>query len=655
MQPDGGGVAKPLFIVLKGRGGWPMSDVFVSYKAEDRRRVRPLVDALEADGYSVWWDEQIGGGTAWRQAIEAELNAAKCVIVAWSKRSVGSEGTFVQDEAARAQQRRVYVPVTIDKVNVPLGFGEMQALSLTGWKGDLSDPRYQAVLAAVRRVGGEAAAPSAERLQQSHFSRRTVVGVGAATAAAVAGSGAWMFLRPAASDASDSIAVLPFANLSRDPGQAYFSDGIAEELRSALARLSGLKVVGRTSSEVVRNDDAATAAGKLHVANILTGSVRQSPSTIRIAAQLIDGSNGIERWSQSYDRAPGDSIKIQTDIAESVARALSVTLGSAARRALPVGGTQDVEAQKLFFQALEASRRGDKQALQQGISLTDAAISLDPKYADAYAHKAFFTNLYASTFAIDVPELFRMRADAKETAIKALRLAPNLASGHRALAEIHRVLLELGPAIREYQRALQLAPGDPGTLSDYSYVLAVLGHGAEALRLADQAINLDPLSLYSYLARFGVLMTSGQYEEAVRFSQDLERTKPHLFDWPESVAFALIVQNKLAEAEHYQQKAPPDNYNRLVNEAVILARTGRHREIPLIVARLHHLYGDAASFQYAEVYAQSGDKDRAFAALNRASEIRDAGLLRIKTDAYLEPLRSDPRYQFLLKKLNFPA
>jgi len=632
-----------------------MSDVFVSYKAEDRRRVRPLVEALEADGYSVWWDEQIGGGAAWRQAIEAELNAAKCVIVAWSKRSVGSEGTFVQDEAARAQQRHVYVPVTIDKVHVPLGFGEMQALSLTGWKGDRSDPRYEAVLSAVRRVGGEAAGPAPPRLQRTRVSRRVVVAGGAVAAAAIVESGAWTFLKPGSLDASDSIAVLPFANLSRDPGQAYFSDGIAEELRSALARLAGLKVVGRTSSEAVQNDDAETAARKLDVANILTGSVRQSSSTIRVAAQLIDGRNGIERWSQNYDRAPGDAIKIQTDIAESVARALSITLGSAARRAITVGGTQNPEAQKLFFQALEATRRGDKQALQQGISFADAAIRLDPKYADAYAHKAMFTNWYANTFASDVPELFRMRADAMETAKVALRLAPDLASGHRALAENHRVLLELGPAIREYRRALALAPGDPGTLADYSFVIGALGNGAEAVRLSDQAINLDPLNVNSYVTRFWALMTARRYEEAVSFSQELERTKPHLFGWPEAVAYALIAQNKLPEAEPYLQKAPADNYNRLVNEAVILARTGRNDEVPSIVARLRQLYGDAASYQYAQVYAQSGDRDRAFAALDRAREIRDSGLLRVKTDPYVEPLRSDPRYRILLKKLNFPA
>src|SRR5438132_4067741 len=167
-----------------------MSDVFVSYKAEDRRRVKPLVEALEADGYSVWWDEQIGGGTAWRHSIEAELNAAKCVIVAWSKRSVGPEGTFVQDEATRAQQRHVYVPVLIDKVHLPLGFGETQALPLTGWHGNKADPHYQAVLETVRRItGSNRRAPAPPKMGQAALGRRTAFVGGAAAAVGVAGVG----------------------------------------------------------------------------------------------------------------------------------------------------------------------------------------------------------------------------------------------------------------------------------------------------------------------------------------------------------------------------------------------------------------------------------------------------------------------------------
>src|SRR4029453_15477303 len=139
---------------------------------------------------------------------------------------------------------------------------------------------------------------------------------GAVTAVAAAGGGGWALLKSSSVHASShSIAGLPFPNPSGDPAQAYFSDGIAEEIRSALSRLGGLTVIGRTSSEAVRNDDAQSAAKKLRVANILTGSVRQSPSTIRINAELIDGRTGADRWSQAYDRDAGDAIRIQTDIA----------------------------------------------------------------------------------------------------------------------------------------------------------------------------------------------------------------------------------------------------------------------------------------------------------------------------------------------------
>jgi serine/threonine-protein kinase len=251
-----------------------MADVFVSYKAEDRRRIKPLVEALQSEGFSVWWDEQIGGGAAWRHTIEVELNTAKCVVVVWSKRSVGEEGTFVQDEATRAQQRHVYVPVLIDKVHLPLGFGETQALPLAGWHGDRSDPHYRAVLDAVRRNVGAKRRAAPAPLRQPKIDRRTAIAGGAVAAAAAAGIGGWAFLRSSPASASRSIAVLPVSNLSGDPAQAYFSDGIAEEIRSALTRIAGLKVAGSTSSEAVRNDDAQTAAKKLDVANILTGSVR---------------------------------------------------------------------------------------------------------------------------------------------------------------------------------------------------------------------------------------------------------------------------------------------------------------------------------------------------------------------------------------------
>src|SRR5690348_14694800 len=155
-----------------------MADVFVSYKAEDRARIAPLVRALEMDGLSVWWDAHIGGGDEWRQTILRNLEAAKCVIVVWSKRSVGPNGKFVRDEAGRALKRNTYLPVRIDRVDPPLGFGEMQALDLTGWKGDASEPRYLDVLSALRHRGLKPERDRSRAAEKEGFDRRTLIAGG---------------------------------------------------------------------------------------------------------------------------------------------------------------------------------------------------------------------------------------------------------------------------------------------------------------------------------------------------------------------------------------------------------------------------------------------------------------------------------------------
>jgi len=200
-----------------------MADVFVSYKAEDRRRVQPLVQALQAEGLSVWWDEHIGVGDAWRETIERQLNEARTVVVVWSKRSVGPEGGFVREEATRAQKRGVYVPVLIDAVMPPLGFGESQATSLKNWHGNRSDPHYRAFLDAIQRICGCVPMASAQAPHSPLLTRRTAIAGGAAATVVIAGAGGWALLRNAGTgSSSDSIAVLPFENLSGDPAQAYF-------------------------------------------------------------------------------------------------------------------------------------------------------------------------------------------------------------------------------------------------------------------------------------------------------------------------------------------------------------------------------------------------------------------------------------------------
>ena len=526
-----------------------MSDVFVSYKAEDKRRVKPLVEALEADSYSVWWDEQISGGTAWRHVIETELNAAKCVLVVWSQRSVGEDGTFVQDEACRAQERHVYVPVTIDKVHLPLGFGETQAFSLSGWHGDRTDPHYQAVLGAVSRLTGQGAVAAPARRKLSHrLDRRTVLAGGAVATVAMVGAGGWALLKPRAAAASNSIAVLPFANLSGDPRQAYFSDGIAEELRNALARLAGLKVAGRMSSEAVRNDDVHTAARKLRVANVLTGTVRQSPSTIRISAELVDGRTGLDRWSQDYDRPPGDAIKIQTDIAENVATSLASALGTAVQAVITIGGTSNAAAQRLVIEARAVTREGTKSAREHALELLDSAIRLDPNYAEAYAMKSIMLCSYANNYASGAAELARMRAEAMRLADTAIRIAPKLAMGHAAMAQISQSDLDIAPAADAFERAVQLSPGDADIAGRYIYLLARIGRQPDALREADRLIALDPLNHFSYENRVSALYDLRQYQDALDYAERVRRDSPELFRATGLIADCLLMLGRAVEA-----------------------------------------------------------------------------------------------------------
>ena len=633
-----------------------MADVFVSYKAEDRKRIRPLVEALQAEGYVVWWDEQIGGGAAWRHTIEAELNSAKCVVVVWSKRSVGEEGTFVQDEATRAQQRHVYVPVLIDKCHLPLGFGETQALPLTGWHGNRSDPHYLAVLDAVRRNVGTKRRTGPSPVSQPKIDRRTAIAGGAGAAAAAAGIGGWAFLRSSPASASRSIAVLPFSNLSGDPAQAYFSDGIAEEIRSALTRIAGLKVAGSTSSDAVRNDDAQTAAKKLDVANILTGSVRQSPSTIRVSAELIDGSTGLDKWSQDYDRSPGDAIKIQTDIAQNVASALSATLGDAVRTAMSVGGTSNASAHDLYLKAQAQFRSDDSEdSLRKTIGLLDSATTLDPKFADAFALKAVVLTSINGYYTKLGDRFEPGFVQAAAVARQAIALAPSLASGHLALANVTLWQLNIGAAATEFERGHALAGGDADDLIAYASFLTRLGKQDDAIKVAREAQGRDPLNAAAFGAEGGAQFGAGrlpQAETAYRKGLALAPNRQLLRAY---VGMILMELGKFPDALAQYRQLPADYLFRLIGESMLYARQGNRAASDAALKRAQQLNGDAAHYQYAEVHAQRGETEEAFASLDRAWSFRDPGLAIMKTDPFMRPIRGDPRFAALLAKMNFPA
>lgn len=628
-----------------------MSDVFVSYKAEDRARVRPLVDALEADGLSVWWDAHIGGGDEWRETIARHLDDARCVIVVWSKRSIGPEGRFVRDEASRASRRGAYLPVRIDKVEPPLGFGESQAIPLNGWKGNRSDPRYLAVRKAARSMIG--LEPHAqEHVHHPGISRRPLL-VGGVAAVAVAGIGGWLLLRPDEAKAN-SIAVLPFANLSGDPAQAYFSDGIAEELRSALSRVAGLNVVARTSSEMVRDADAKTAARKLDVANVLTGSVRRSPSMIRVNAQLIDGDNGMERWSETFDRPAGDLLEIQTSIAQNVAQALSIALAGKEREALTLGGTSNLAAQDLYLRS-NPGQSDTKAALNESLGLLNAAIALDPNFAQAHARKAFLLVMLAGVYALSATEARQGYKQAMASVQKAIAIEPRLPVAYTNRGAILRDQLNMGAALADLRKADALPGDDAHTLRIYGMMLAQARQFEEARQKIEQAKRLDPLNPSSLEIEAILFASARKYPEAIAAARRSMQLAPERVQVRRVLANSLLLQGKTAEAEAEYRKLEPTDYRRLVGEAVLAARAGKRDEAMGKLRAMERRYGDAAHYQYGEIYAQLGMVDEAIAALRQALETRDPGMAFIRVDAFLDPLRRDPRFAAIKAKMNFPA
>jgi len=626
-----------------------MSDVFVSYKAEDRPRVEPLVEALEAEGLSVWWDARVGGGEAWREAIAEHLDSAACVIVVWSKRSTAPEGRFVRDEASRAQRHGTYLPVTIDKVQPPLGFGEVQALSLNAWKGDPTDPRYRALSACVHAMLGRTAPKASEQIHAPRVSRRTALATGGAAVAA-AGAAGWLLLRPRKATAN-TIAVLPFANLSGNPSDKYFSDGMAEEVRSALAALGGLQVVARTSSEMLANADAVTAARRLDVANVVTGSVRRSPSTVRVSAQLVDGKNGIERWSQSFDRPLGDVLQIQSDIAANVARALSVELESKPDRSFAIGGTNNPQAQDLLLQATATEGEDSSAPALRRIALLQQATQLDPNYAEAFARLGLQQELWASTWARNAAEKDRNEAAATKAVTRAIEIAPNLALAHSALGVIFHNQLRMSRALPETERSVRLPGADAAAFLNHALTLSQVGRQGEAERTIAQAIELDPLNAVARAVQARILFAGRRFSDSIEAGRRALLIKSENTLAKALIGWDLIFLGRLDEAARALDALPPDDYRRLVGEAALAVRTGHQDRAAATVQQIERRYGDAANYQIAEIYSQTGERDQAIAALEAAWSKRDSGLASMLFDPFLDPVRKDPRFSQISQRI----
>ena len=481
--------------------------------------------------------------------------------------------------------------------------------------------------------------------------RLLLAGGGAIVIAASAGGLLWW---SGAVPAKGSIAVMPFANLSGDPAQAYFSDGLAEELRAALGRLPMLKVIARISSEKLRDGDVVDIATRLGVANVLTGSVRRSADMVRVVAQLIDGKDGTQLWSETYDRKAGDAVALQTGLAENVAQALSVTLTERDKLALGEGGTANPGALDLYLKAstsfLVVGEEKDK--IRAILAKVDAALALDPNYAAAQVLRAAALEWLAAFYATSPAEGQAGFAETAKAAKRAIALAPNVPGGHTALASVLSLQLRLKDSLAEFKRAQSFGE-DANFLRIYLIFLAHLGRLREAEEVIARLQQLDPLNPLTFKHMAWSLWLLRKYPESIAAAQKLTQMAPEEFYSHFFEGVCRLQMGQHQEALSLFAKMPADNFHRLNYTALAYIRMGKRAEADRAVALVHATFGHA-NFQTALLAAQQGDTGGAFAALDSAYAARDWSLLDVRNDWFLEPIRKDPRYAAFAAKMDFP-
>jgi TolB-like protein len=670
--------------------------VFLSYASQDAEATQKICDALRAGGVEVFFDKsELRGGDVWDQKIRRQINDCSLFVPVISANTASRrEGYFrlEWDLADRRSHRMArdqvfIVPISVDETpgtgtDVPESFHRVQWTRLPG--GD-TPPEFVARIkhllssdpTAPGRVSADAGAgvstiPLTGR--PSLLRRALPAGLAVLVIAAIAYlliNKPWIAKAPptpAASNATSktlqdafnppphSIAVLPFVNMSGDPGQEYFSDGLSEELLNDLSRINELQVAARTSafSFKGKDTDISFIARKLNVGAVLEGSVRRSGHTVRVTAQLINAVTGFHLWSQTYDRDLGDELKLQTEIATAVASALKVTLLGDVAAKIEAGGTRNPAAFDLYLRATKTYRNsGDAKTEEAAIADYSEAIRLDPGYALAYAARSIaiqdFTSKWSTTTSA-----FRSGLDkAREDADTAIALAPGLSDGHLALALLYQSGLEFKLATEEFEHALALAPGNARVLRSYGLFSVYIGRGDAGLTSLRRALVLDPMydSGYGYLG--GALMILRRYPEAIAAYNDgatLASDRPGIYS--SGTGLAHYLHGDFESARSSCEMVPEDDAN-LVCLAIAYDKLGRHADAQGALAKVQAHDGNMGALSYSAIYANWGKKSPALDWLEKAMHLRDPDLLQLNHPLY-DPLRNEPRFQAVLRALHFP-
>ena len=524
-----------------------MARIFLSYAREDVDSAKRLAEAVGHAGHDVWWDRHIQGGSRFTMEIDRALKDAEVVIVLWTDASV--ESAWVQDEAAEGRDSDRLVPVSLNGCRPPLGFRQFHTIELGAWKGEGEPLQMDELLGAIGKTAGtKSPAKSSEKPAEQQASNQI------------------------------SICVLPFVNMSGDPEQEYFSDGITEDIITDLSKVSALLVIARNTAFTFKGKvmDVKDVARALNVTHVMEGSVRKAGDRVRITAQLIDSVTGGHVWADRYDRDLTDIFAIQDEISKAIVAALRVKLLPAEKKAIEARGTSSVEAYNLYLMARQQwteGSLGDIRRQETIVRICEQALTFDSKYAQAWALMALAQSQLRFWHGMTV--------DPEPAAEEALNINPNLAEAHCVKAHLFEEQGQKEKATAEIETAVRLDPESWEVNREAARLLFRQGRIADSIPYFEKAAALSESDWHNASMLVGCYRVTGAPDQMRRVAQmTVERAEKAIAKDPSNAtilasgtgALAAIGENQ--KARDWIDRAlllDPDNNIMRYNLACALA------------------------------------------------------------------------------------
>jgi TolB-like protein len=635
-----------------------------------------LCAGLRAAGIEVWFDQsELRGGDVWDHHIRNQIRDCALFVPIISSNTQSRPEGYFRLEWDLAEQRShmitrskaFIVPVCIDdtpdvRAEVPESFAKAQWTRLPGGATTQAfcDRIAQLLGGGVTGKRPPQPQPATSAAPPPKPSRWPLVAAVIAVVLAVSGWMVWRLLQPrpasvpssatVAAAPEKSIAVLPFVDMSEKRDQEYFSDGLSEELIDHLSHNPDLKVIARTSSFAFKgkNEDIRTIARTLGVANLLEGSVRKSGNQLRITAQLIRAVDGVDLWSESYERQLTDVFKVQQEIAVAVVKELQAKLLPAP--VAPNSTPRNMDAYSLYLRGQYFARRASDADVVQGVTILKQAIALEPSFAPAHYELAI-AYLYIATFGSGEAGMLE---NARRENDEALRLDPTLRPALNMRANL-AILDWNWPAVQaQLDNLLASGPHDSGALFRSGQLARALGHMDQALGYFRESLQLDPLSVMGHVQLSMLLDAMRRPADARAAAEAALAINPRATKANLLIALYDLEAGHTDAANAVIEKETGDWY-KLEGRAILAFAAKRIADSNAALKQLIDENKDTAAMQVAEVYAYRGERDKAFEWLDRAFTQRDPGIVNVKTDPLLAKLHSDSRFALLLRKMKLPV